>query len=570
MRRDALVTEEQAQHALASQQRRFAAYLGAGAAVEAGVPTTDMICNEIRAKMLSSDDPTEIERVEKELRWNERSSRYLNCIQKRFPNKYFRLDFFRRQIRGIRPSFCHHAIALLKVHEYLRPVSLTTNFDKLLELAFAEQGSADCQPLRSFRETKYYDEQESRYFVLKLHGDCDTENILNTDEETRLIRPNMIGFLSTYLRRSGLVVLGSAGYEKSVHTLFDNLLAKDPSEILTYGLYWGVFMGSGKPADPSSEAVMEKLSARIDEVISPEIRKAIEGAVKRGFEVAFFPNWGSGDFLEGVTRLTGNAKLLSASRGYLDHEMRVREDFRNAGLSYAAVDSHLEHLRKKKLELRTSERPQQVRKVFTAKSKSGSAIIEAVYADIASYALLGNPEDGKRAVVSPDDTTLSAGGGVAQSLLEGAGPKTILNELSKIRRPVPVGEVVVTSGGNLPAHYIFHCAPLRVFESVPGKLEYELPNEGLTKTIEALVRVGAALGVETIFLPLIGSGAGPLGNEESLGCTLDAFAGLAGESATKLPRVVIVIWSEERFHRNSVLDTLKARLPQQFEISKTG
>jgi len=38
----------------------------------------------------------------------------------------------------------------------------------------------------------------------------------------------------------------------------------------------------------------------------------------------------------------------------------------------------------------------------------------------------------RRAVVSPEDTTVSAGGGVALRLLTLAGPRYLLNELTKL------------------------------------------------------------------------------------------------------------------------------------------
>ena len=64
------------------------------------------------------------------------------------------------------------------------------------------------------------------------------------------------------------------------------------------------------------------------------------------------------------------------------------------------------------------------------------------------------------AVVNAANSTLLGGGGVDGAIHRAGGPE-ILKECKEIRRTVypeglPVGEAVITTGGNLPAKYVIH------------------------------------------------------------------------------------------------------------------
>jgi O-acetyl-ADP-ribose deacetylase (regulator of RNase III) len=62
------------------------------------------------------------------------------------------------------------------------------------------------------------------------------------------------------------------------------------------------------------------------------------------------------------------------------------------------------------------------------------------------------------AIVSSDDNYLSMGGGVSGAISK-AGGKSIREEARKYI-PLKVGDVAVTSAGNLPAKYIFHAVTI--------------------------------------------------------------------------------------------------------------
>jgi hypothetical protein len=76
-------------------------------------------------------------------------------------------------------------VSLLAARRVLRTTCLTTNFDKLLELAFAKQGEVECQAIRTPEEAAYWGGEPDKCYILKLHGDYDTHSILNTRDETR-------------------------------------------------------------------------------------------------------------------------------------------------------------------------------------------------------------------------------------------------------------------------------------------------------------------------------------------------------------------------------------------------
>src|ERR1043166_7066519 len=219
---------------------RFACYLGAGASLEAGVKTAWEIAADIREEFAKGLDADAVKRLEKELRWNDPTLRYMTCIKKRYPDLARRVDYFRFLLKRVNPSFAHHAVALLMKHRYLRSTCITTNFDKPLESAFVRQGDAEIQPIRRDDEIRFWSNDSGLHYVLKMHGDYDTQNVANTVAETDLISDAFQEALTITLDSAGLLVLGTAGFEKSVHTLFDRLTRKDaPQNVLRFGVLWG-------------------------------------------------------------------------------------------------------------------------------------------------------------------------------------------------------------------------------------------------------------------------------------------------------------------------------------------
>ena len=141
------------------------------------------------------------------LDWDDVRRRYATCVSKLGKPRQ-RIDYVREIVRGRQPSFSHHAIALLMRHRYIATNCLTTNFDKLLEMAFAQQAVSEYQAIRSQDETRFHG-QKDKFYIIKLHGDYDTENILNTTDETIRISEQMVTISVQMLRRKGGFVLGA-------------------------------------------------------------------------------------------------------------------------------------------------------------------------------------------------------------------------------------------------------------------------------------------------------------------------------------------------------------------------
>src|SRR5260370_37682484 len=86
----------------------------------------------------------------------------------------------------------------------------------------------------------------------------------------------------------------------------------------------------------------------------------------------------------------------------------------------------------------------------TADYKINNTTFRVAYGDIAQLTA--------DALVSSDDNYLSMGGGVSASLLRAAGE--VIQIEARKHVPLFIGDVAVTSAGNLPAKYIFHAVTI--------------------------------------------------------------------------------------------------------------
>jgi len=533
----------------------YYALYGAGLSVEAGVPTADGICKDIAKQQLvvhlgpdaDIDSPDAKQWLVKNLAWDRLDERYAKCIRTQYVNPADRVEFFRRTLRNKSPSFAHHGAALLMKEGILGPTCFTTNFDKLIENAFAIQGTGECQALRTGSEIQFWRPDPSRWFCVKLHGDYDTHNVLNTSEETVRVDPDLRRRSLNLLERHGLVVLGLAGYEKSMYSFFEDLTTEPslPAGILDRGLLWGVYVGP-KPAEPwDLEKTKGAVRAAIDAGgVGVEIQKTMIRMSKSGVRFAFFPVFGGGQFLMDIIEQSGRRGLIGQAEPYLDREMRIRRVFGKAKLSSARVD---EHLRKLKTSTPHSGNAEALRRPVERAFEltRGDRRVWVAYGDIASRSYLGHAhfDNRLRAVVSPDDTFLSLGGGAAVSLAENAGWRSTIHEVSKFV-PVPQGESRVTSAGNLPVHYIIHAATIEVSEA-----GYGVTREDVRRTFVDVLRRASALGVEVLSVPLLGAGVAGLLPEDSFLGLLEAYKSLPNEGRPAI--VIFVVFEESQLSRSS-------------------
>jgi hypothetical protein len=246
-------------------------------------------------------------------------------------------------------------------YRYFRSTALTTNFDKLLEDAFTRQGAVECQPIRTDSELQFWDNVHNRYYVLKLHGDYDTQNISNTPDETVSISDNFRDDVSRLLEYAGLLVLGTAGQEKSIHTLFDELAKKaETGKVLRFGLLWGIYVGSVRPDEVSQKKIETLINEQLETAsVSSDIKRMIERVQNKEGLFYFFPIWGAADFMYRLVAATRNRQLIGTAQRYLDRDMRLRAAFSRSGLSKETIDKHLKTLTGKRTH-RTTESERQV------------------------------------------------------------------------------------------------------------------------------------------------------------------------------------------------------------------
>jgi O-acetyl-ADP-ribose deacetylase (regulator of RNase III) len=149
-------------------------------------------------------------------------------------------------------------------------------------------------------------------------------------------------------------------------------------------------------------------------------------------------------------------------------------------------------------------------------------------------------------VVSSDDCMLSMGGGVSAALLRVAGPH-LAADASKLV-PAELGDVVVSSAGDLPARYVFHAITI-----APGRRVIE-PAVIVRRTTRRAVHLLQELGCSWIAFPAIGAGVAGIPYET-----------VAAEMASVLIDAVI---ESELAHRIDVylLDRFQQMRPEDFFV----
>lgn len=101
---------------------------------------------------------------------------------------------------------------------------------------------------------------------------------------------------------------------------------------------------------------------------------------------------------------------------------------------------------------------------------------------------------------------------MALALILKTGLPFVLNELAKFSK-VPQCQVVATSGGDLPVHYIYHAAATRLETDGSSHIS----TEDIAQSVGNALDLAVAQGVDTIFSPLIGAGTEGIQPNLSLG-----------------------------------------------------
>lgn len=240
--------------------------------------------------------------------------------------------------------------------------------------------------------------------------------------------------------------------------------------------------------------------------------------------------------------------------------MRLRDVLASGGLNAEAIDTRLHRLderarREREQGIRASPRPVHA---WKGRPEGMEHQVDVVYGNLASRSLLAWPVfgGGRRAVVSPDDIFLSAGGGAALALLDKAGITPLLNEIAKFES-VERQSVVVTSAFNLPVNYIFHAATV----DVKADGSSDTTPQHVQTTMSSALRSAFALSVRTVFVPLIGAGTEAVPASSSLAAILGAFTDFIQGRPDYPFGLTIVIRQEAELSRNDAGQVLGANLP---------
>jgi O-acetyl-ADP-ribose deacetylase (regulator of RNase III) len=142
------------------------------------------------------------------------------------------------------------------------------------------------------------------------------------------------------------------------------------------------------------------------------------------------------------------------------------------------------------------------------------------------------------AIVNAANSELAMGAGVAGAIKRKGG--LIIEEEAVRQGPVEVGDVVVTTAGNLPASYVFHAA-------VMGPDLRATPEVVRQATLSALRRA-EDLKLHSVAFPAFGTGVGRMPPRETAVAMTAAFrAHFSPENASSLRRVHLVLFQDDTY-----------------------
>ncbi len=141
------------------------------------------------------------------------------------------------------------------------------------------------------------------------------------------------------------------------------------------------------------------------------------------------------------------------------------------------------------------------------------------------------------AIVSSDDNHLSMGGGVSLAILR-AGGEVIRKEARK-HIPLALGDVAVTSAGDLPAKYVFHAVTIDYDKFIYAN------RESVREATLKCLQLADQLGVRQIAFPALGTGTANFPFQLAADVMVRSIADyLSGD--TQIERVTLALFSRER------------------------
>lgn len=157
----------------------------------------------------------------------------------------------------------------------------------------------------------------------------------------------------------------------------------------------------------------------------------------------------------------------------------------------------------------------------------GDATFAITYSDITSVSA--------DAIVSSDDNYLSTGGGVSDAIACAAGPALRADARKHI--PLGLGDVVVTSAGELAAKYVFHGVTIDVTHARYADTDV------IRLITHKCLELAVALGIREIAFPALGTGTAGVPAEPCAEAMTREIARFLSEGPRTLTRVNLVLFA---------------------------
>lgn len=207
-------------HTVQSNSGVFAVLLGSGVSRSAGVPTGWEVTLDLirRLAALQNANPAPDPEVWYRMTYN-RLPEYSGLMRdlagtpserRAILHSLFEPTSEERE-QGLKvPTVAHRSIARLVAGGYVR-VIITTNFDRLIEVALQDEGIVPTVISTADAIKGAAPLVHQRCIVLKLHGDYLDDRIKNTEEELASYDPALDAYLDRILDEFGLIVCGWSG-----------------------------------------------------------------------------------------------------------------------------------------------------------------------------------------------------------------------------------------------------------------------------------------------------------------------------------------------------------------------
>jgi O-acetyl-ADP-ribose deacetylase len=135
------------------------------------------------------------------------------------------------------------------------------------------------------------------------------------------------------------------------------------------------------------------------------------------------------------------------------------------------------------------------------------------------------------AIANAANTQLMHGGGVAGAIQRAAGQA--LEEESRAKAPIGLGEAVETTAGEMPSRWVIHAATMEL--GGPSSAEI------IERATRSTLRVAEELGCESLALVAFGTGVGGFPLDEAAAL----MVGVAREHEGGLERIVFAVHGDE-------------------------